>query len=106
MTETDTAWMTVLEGNVRDARQAYDAKDWPRMKEQAVQAIIASSQLGYEADRMNMVGNACGNPACIDLPNEPGPCSTYVECECGWPTAPDQHCATCQHEDICHTKAC
>jgi hypothetical protein len=63
-------------------------------------------ELGLDAElvllrHLTWVNPACGNPACADLPTEPA-CSQFVLCDCGWPTAPSLHCATCQHTEGCH----
>ena len=48
------------------------------------------------------VSNICGSHGCADVPEEPGPCNTFIACECDWPAAADVHCKKCQHEAICH----
>ncbi|GAC1394037.1 MAG: hypothetical protein NVSMB31_14010 [Vulcanimicrobiaceae bacterium] len=48
--------------------------------------------------------NKCGAHECDDLPHEPGPCDSYVACECGWPAASGTHCKQCQHVEICHVR--
>lgn len=103
--EIEHGWLDTLEQDAQAARAAYGARDWTAATEAAKRATIAAHQMSHEIGRNMTPLPPCGNAACVDLPDEPGPCDSYQECSCGWPAAPDPHCNHCQHAPECHTVA-